>query len=360
MTFQPKFGATFDRIGRPDGRSTSSHVALADVADPQVAGRRGRTRSATGCAGRRRRISGLALGLARRTGCRAGSCTAGPDPSAAPGTDPQELAEERRRGSGRCPNGSPPEPPSPIPMYRSPSGPNASAAAVVVRERLVDLEEDPLAGRIGLVGRRGRDGERRDHGVPARGRCSRRRAADRRGSPARTPARAARARRRSSIRALDVEERRGPTRAPSRTIRIRPGCSTTKSRPLPSPALTIAERAVQPVTTGSSRIVRPAGSKLPLGGGGDGALGGALGPTVGSGARRTTAGPGLDGVADGPCVGVGLTLEPQAMTTSATGRCQARRDGPAARRRPRATDGSCRDRVVERLSLGAGRQDRRT
>ena len=54
------------------------------------------------------------------------------------------------------PSGSPPDPPSPIPMYRSPSGPKASCAAVVVRERLVDVEEDPLGRRVGLVGRRGR------------------------------------------------------------------------------------------------------------------------------------------------------------------------------------------------------------
>ena len=107
-------------------------------------------------------------------------------------------------------------------------------------------------------------------------------------------------------------------------MRIRPGCSTTKSRPLPSRALTTASGLFRFVTTGSSRIDRAAGSKLPLGGGSDDALG----PTVGPGLADAP-GLGLDGVADGlevadgPVVADRPASEPQATTTSSAATASA-------------------------------------
>ena len=68
---------------------------LADVADVEVARRRGRTRSATGCAARSRRSASARPRLFD--------------------VQAQQLAEARRSGSARGCCGSPPEPPSPMP-----------------------------------------------------------------------------------------------------------------------------------------------------------------------------------------------------------------------------------------------------
>ena len=97
-------------------------------------------------------------------------------------------------------------------------------------------------------------------------------------------------------------------------MRIRPVCSTTNSRPLPSRALTSPSGLFRFVTTGSSRIDSPVGSKLPVGGGSDG-LGDGLDPAVVPGLAEPVA-PGLGGAADGPVVGEGVALALQATTAS--------------------------------------------
>ena len=79
--------------------------------------------------------------------------------------------------------------------------------AVVVRERLVDMEQDVLAGGVGDVGVAGTDPVRRRRPCCRRGPCSRRRSAGRSGSPGGRRGRAARARRRS--RSLAVMSRNG-------------------------------------------------------------------------------------------------------------------------------------------------------
>src|SRR5215212_4688435 len=61
---------------------------------------------------------------------------------------------------------------------------------------------------------------------------------------------------------------RSPSR-PSVTTWIAPPCSTTKSRPLPSPAFAIASGASRPSTTDSSSIENDAGSNDACGEAGD-------------------------------------------------------------------------------------------
>ena len=108
-TFQPKLTPA------PAARCLGREVdllprVLADVADPEVAGRPCPRRTATGCAARRTR-SRAARRPCRRTGCRAGSCTPVPPlgvgsmrrilPSSVPSDWP--LPPGRARSPGRPP-----------------------------------------------------------------------------------------------------------------------------------------------------------------------------------------------------------------------------------------------------------------
>ncbi len=123
--------------------------ALADVADPQVAGRRGRTSTATGCAGRTPR-SPASRRRGRRTGCPRGSGTELP---VGPRVDPQHLAEQRRERLRRCPRvaaaAAVAEPDVEVSV-----GAEREVAAVVVRVRLVD--EQDVAPRRPIAPRRPR------------------------------------------------------------------------------------------------------------------------------------------------------------------------------------------------------------
>ncbi len=154
--------------GRRDGIRRPDHVhllpgVLADVADPQVACRP-IEREAPGVAeavgadlGPGARIVGERV--VRRDGVGRSGAVGGSRP------DAEELAQERRpalavaeRVAARAAvaGGD----------VQVAVGPEVDVAAVVVRERLVDLEEDPLAAGVGLVRCRRRDAERRHHGVP--------------------------------------------------------------------------------------------------------------------------------------------------------------------------------------------------
>ena len=96
MRFQPRLAPR--PASKPSGGREAVDLlplVLADVGDPQVAGRRGRRRTATGC-GRRRARSRARRPRRRRTGCR-GMRVGGSSSVAALGVDAQDLAEQGRR-----------------------------------------------------------------------------------------------------------------------------------------------------------------------------------------------------------------------------------------------------------------------
>ena len=140
----------------------------------------------------------------------------------------------------------------------------------MVGERLGDVEQDRLARGVGEVGVRGADAERRDDGVagevrvvdeePRVGRVVRVE-----GEPEQPTLAAA------GDRGLTMSRNGRATTVPSRTTWIRPACSTTKSRPLPSPALVTSTGDESPLTATWTSTVTPVGSNGPAAADADGA-----------------------------------------------------------------------------------------
>ncbi len=142
------------------------------------------------------------------------------------------------------PCGSPPEPPSPMRDVEHPVRPERERAAVVVGERLGDRQQDEL----GVAGRRGPGrrvhAERRDDRVAVEvGVVDEEPRVGREVRVEGEAEQAALAARRDPVRRCRGTASR--RRSPSVTIRIVPPCSTTKIRPLPSPARRDVDRRVE-------------------------------------------------------------------------------------------------------------------